>query len=122
MDKKERVALIRKGNELYNNGDYTAAEKIFIKTGYKDGIIRIGDYLYYDQKMPLAAYKYYKLAGCNSKISEIYERMVFAMKCLMEDKSSEDLRPKIHLEPVDVHPMLKIAAEEILRNNGELQE
>ncbi|MDA3899256.1 MAG: hypothetical protein PF637_01920 [Spirochaetes bacterium] len=120
MDKKERAFLIRKGNELFNNGDHTGAEKIFMETNYIDGIIRIGDYLYYDKKLPLAAYKYYKIAGCNSKISEIFGRMVFALKCVIEGKSSEDVVPKIHLEPVDVHPKLKLYAEEILRDNGEL--
>jgi hypothetical protein len=38
MDEKERIALIRKGNELYNKGDYLQAEKIYISTRYQDGL------------------------------------------------------------------------------------
>ncbi len=57
MDPKRRAELIRRGNELFNSKRYAEAEKIFVKTGYKDGLIRIGDYLYYDRKMPLAAFE-----------------------------------------------------------------
>lgn len=119
MDKKTRAELIRKGNELFNQKRYTEAEKLFMQTGYKDGLIRIGDYLYYDKKMPLAAFKYYKMTKSTRKINEIFERMVFAFKALLSEKTTEDVHEGIHLEPVDIHPKLKLAAEEILRKNEE---
>ncbi|MBN1500299.1 MAG: hypothetical protein JW982_09090 [Spirochaetes bacterium] len=123
MDSKDRAALIRKGNELFNAGKLLQAEEIFVKTGYKDGLIRIGDYFYYDRKQPLYAYKYYKLAGCSGKISEIFDRMVFALNEMIheDDEKNPDLpeERKIHLEVPKVHPKLKILAEEILRRNEE---
>ncbi len=119
MDKKQRAELIRKGNELFNQKNYTEAEKLFVKTGYKDGLIRIGDYLYYEKKMPLAAFKYYKMTRSSRKINEIFERMVFAFKNILAGKTKEDLEEHIHLEPVEIHPKLKLAAEEILRKNEE---
>lgn len=118
MDSKQRAELIRKGNELFNLKEYTKAEKIFVATGYKDGLVRIGDYLYYEKKLPLAAYKYYKMAKSSKKIDEIYERMVFALKNLLQGKTKDDLAPKIHLEPIDINPKLKMVAEEILGKNS----
>ncbi len=125
MDEKDRAALIRKGNEFFNTGKLLQAEEIFVATNYKDGLIRIGDYFYYDKKLPLYAYKYYKLAGCSGKINEIFGRMVFALNELMHEDDKKDVNPaasdenKIHLEMPKVHPKLKILAEEILRKNSE---
>jgi hypothetical protein len=48
----ERVALIRKGNELFNQKKLELARKIFITTGYSDGLIRLGDE-YIKQAKPL---------------------------------------------------------------------
>jgi hypothetical protein len=119
MNAKQRAALIRRGNELFNEKNYTEAEKIFVKTGYKDGLVRIGDYLYYEKRQPLAAYKYYRMTGSRNKINEIFERMIFAFKNILAGKTKDDLKDDIHLEPIDIHPKLKLAAMEILRQNEE---
>jgi hypothetical protein len=122
MDKKERIELIRKGNELFNSGDITRAVDIFEKTNYADGLVRAGDYLYYDKKMPLAAYKYYKMANCRDKIDEIFQRMIFALGKLVSDGGEEKpAATKFTLPPLKVSPKLKIMAEEILRNEKESQ-
>jgi hypothetical protein len=121
MDSKERAELIRKGNALFNEKKYSEAEKLFVKTRYKDGLIRIGDYLFYEKKMPLAAFKYYKMAGNSKKTTEIYERMTFALKKWISGEEKEDEDNSIHLEPVTVHPKLKMLAEEILERNKKEQ-
>ena len=120
MDEKERVHLIRKGNELFNAGRLTEAEKIFVKTMYKDGLTRIADYFYFDKKMPLFAFKYYKMVGRQDRINEIFERMTFAlMKLIREDKpEAQASAGKLNLPQPKVHPKLKILAEEILRNQN----
>lgn len=119
MDSSERAALIRKGNELFNAGNLTEAEKIFVKTMYKDGLTRIADYFYFDKRMPLAAYKYYKMADREDRVSEIFERMVFAFTSLLrEDEVEKQPVKEISLPQPKVHPKLKILAEEILRNSG----
>jgi hypothetical protein len=43
LDREKRAALIRKGNELFNEGDYGFAQRIFVTTRYSDGMIRLGD-------------------------------------------------------------------------------
>ncbi|MDY6935965.1 MAG: hypothetical protein SVZ03_17320 [Spirochaetota bacterium] len=120
MDKKERAALIRKGNEYFNKGEIDKAIKIFVKTGYRDGLGRIGDLYFYDKKMPLIAFKYYKLANMDDKVNEIFQRMIFALgKWLGEDRLKDDaMHTKREPPPIKVSPKLKILAEEILRRDN----
>lgn len=114
MDDKERVELIRKGNEYFNNGDMTKAEALFVKTGYRDGLTRLADYLFYEKKQPLFALKYYRMVNRQDRVDEIFERMVFAFGKLL---GKEPPKQKVELPPLKVSPKLKILAEEILRNN-----
>lgn len=115
MDNKERVELIRTGNELFNNGQIEKAAEIFIKTGYRDGLTRVADYHFFDKKQPLIALKYYKMVKREDKVNEIYERMFFALGKLL-GKNQEQ---KVELPPLKVSPKLKILAEEILRRENE---
>lgn len=115
MEPKERAQLIRKGNELFNNGDIDTAAKVFIKTEYKDGLTRVADYYFFDRRLPLNALPYYRLANCKEKVDEIYERMLFAMGKML---GREEKPPaKFKLPPLKVSPKLKILAEEILREH-----
>ena len=77
---KERILLIRKGNELLNDGDIDKAEKIFIATAYKDGLIRIGDYYYFDKKNVFKALNLYLEAKYEKRIKELTERMALVLK------------------------------------------
>ena len=113
MNEKERIKLIRLGNEYFNKGEIEKAKKIFIQTKYRDGLTRLADYYFYEKKMPLVALTYYKMVNRKEKVQEIFERMVFALGKLL----GKDASPKVELPPVKVHPKLKILAEEILRNN-----
>ena len=119
MDEKERVALIRRGNELFNGGKIDEAEKIFIATSYRDGLTRIGDYYYFDKKLPLNAVKYYQLASRKDRMDEIFARMVWALSNWMSDEKnavSREVAPAT--VEVKVSPKLKILAEEIIRDNA----
>lgn len=112
MDSKQRVELIRAGNELFNKGEIERAEEIFVKTSYRDGITRIADYYFFDKRQPLVALKYYKMVKRDDKVNEIYERMKFALARLLgtEPQEQEIRMPK-------VSPKLKILAEEIIRDS-----
>jgi hypothetical protein len=77
---KERIVLIRKGNELLNSGEIERAAKIFITTAYKDGLIRIGDYYYFEKKNPLRALHFYLEAKYEKRIRELTERMAMVLK------------------------------------------
>ncbi len=120
MDSRERAALIRRGNELFNEGKIKEAIEIFVKTSYKDGIHRVGDFYFYDKRMPLIALKFYRMAGDKGKIDEIMMRMVYALgRWIGEDKIKDETPYKVNLPPLKVSPKLKMAAREILEKHEE---
>ncbi|MFW6138530.1 MAG: hypothetical protein ACOC7U_05090 [Spirochaetota bacterium] len=77
---EQRLALIRKGNELFNKGDIEKAARIFTTTSYKDGLIRVGDYYYFEKKNPMKAFYYYLEAKYEKRIKEISERISSVIK------------------------------------------
>jgi len=86
----DRLVLIRKGNELFNSGQIEKAARIFVATAYKDGLIRVGDYYYFDMKNPLKALHYYMEAQYKKRIRELAERMAVVVKRWMtEDQRAE---------------------------------
>jgi hypothetical protein len=115
MEQKQRVELIRKGNELFNKGDVETAAKAFIKTAYRDGLTRVADYYFFDRRLPLNALPYYRMANRQDKVNEIYERMFFALGRMIGGAQPI----KVELPPLKVSPKLKIIAEEILRDQAE---
>ena len=128
MDHEEKVMLARKGNEAFNNGKINEAIKCFVKAGYRDGIMRVADHYYYDNKQPLVALKFYKMINRKDRIDEIFARMMFALGKLLrpstekdsEEKDSDYERDKNSSNDeveVKIHPKLKILAEEIIRKN-----
>ncbi len=134
MEAKLRAQLIREGNQAFNAGDIRKAREIFLKTGYQDGLIRLGDHFMYDKRLPMLAFGYYKKAGRQDKVDEIFQRMVMALsEWLGKDKfKTSESAPKEaeaaneeegsgakELNPDDfrVHPILRAKAIEIL-NKG----
>ena len=96
---KERMILIRKGNEYFNKGNIEKAAKIFVTTAYKDGLIRIGDHYYFDKKNPLKALYFYIEANYRKRIDEVTEKISNIIKrWLNEDnyeKSSKNYKASI---------------------------
>jgi len=123
MKDEEKVALSRKGNEFFNNGDMTEAIKYFVKAGYRDGITRVADYYYFDKKQPLIALKFYKMVNRKDRVDEIFARMMFALTKLLKpaakEESPAEAEKAVSNEEIEVkiHPKLRILAEEILRDN-----
>jgi hypothetical protein len=89
VDKKTRIELIRKGNELFNQGKILEAGRVFLTADYQDGLKRVGDHLFYEEGKPLQALPYYKQAKYQERIDEIELRMVLAFKHMM-GKTSDD--------------------------------
>jgi hypothetical protein len=83
---KERLLLIRKGNEIFNGGDIEKAAKIFTTTAYKDGLIRVGDFYYFEKKDILRALHYYFEAKYEKRINEVSERIALVLKQWLGDK------------------------------------
>jgi hypothetical protein len=79
LPKDKRALLIRKGNEFFNQDKIDLAKKIFLTTGYTDGLIRLGDY-YLSKNMTLEAFRMYWLAPYPKRVNWMLERMVLIMK------------------------------------------
>ncbi|EMJ63197.1 hypothetical protein [Leptospira sp. P2653] len=130
MDSRERAEIIREGNRAFNEGDIRKARDLFIKAEYKDGLVRLGDHFMYEKKMPLLAYGYYKKAGYQKRIDEIFQRMIWAFsQWVGTDKfKSEPTDPTVSgvstgsgfLEASEfrIHPMLRQTALDILKKRG----
>ena len=79
LAREKRAALIRKGNELFNKGEYGLAQRIFITTKYSDGLIRLGD-AYVKGGRPLEALRLYYFAPAPDKREAIVEKIALVMK------------------------------------------
>ena len=87
LPKEQRIALIRKGNELFNQKKYDLAKRIFLTTGYSDGLIRLGN-LYLNQNMPLEAFRMYWLAPDQKKVEAMEKTVGIIKKWLKEGEQN----------------------------------
>ena len=83
LTSEQKAVLNRKGNVLFNEGKYDAACRIFVTTGYSDGLARIGD-LYMKQNRGLTALKYYLLANNKAKSEAVYEKIANIISILIK--------------------------------------
>jgi Ethanolamine utilization protein EutJ (predicted chaperonin) len=74
MDGSTKAALNRKGNVLFNAGDAEGARRIFLTTGYSDGLSRVGDY-YKSKGNILEALKMYWIAPDRTKAEPIIQQL-----------------------------------------------
>jgi hypothetical protein len=74
LTQENRAALIRRGNDFFNRGDTDLARRIFLTTGYSDGLIRVGDRLVLSGR-PLDALAAYWAAPCPEKVELLVGRM-----------------------------------------------
>jgi hypothetical protein len=81
----EKVSLIRKGNELFNKGDIESARRVFMTTGYSDGLIRVGD-SYYKAGRTVEALKMYWLAKDRRRAAELIEKMALVIQNLLREE------------------------------------
>ncbi len=85
LSPERKVILMRKGNQLFNEGDIETAGRIFITIGYTDGLIRVGDY-YYNHNNALEALRMYKAAPAQDKVDMIAEKMAHIVRQWLEHK------------------------------------
>jgi hypothetical protein len=86
IDGAQKAALNRKGNILYNHGDIEGARRIFLTTGYSDGLSRVGDY-YKSKGQILDALRMYRAAPDHTKSELIVEQLSALIKnILQQDK------------------------------------
>lgn len=85
LTSEQKVLLNRKANMMFNNGNVEDARRIYITTGYSDGLTRVGDY-YMEKNESLKALKVYYLAH-NSRDSEpIYSSIAKVISSLLKEE------------------------------------
>jgi hypothetical protein len=92
MSREQKVALNRKGNILYNEGKIEDARRIFLTTGYSDGLVRVGDF-YLSKGRTLDALRMYWIAPDKTKSESIIIELSEIIKNMIHEK--ED-RPDEH--------------------------
>jgi hypothetical protein len=85
LDSAVKVSLNRRGNVLFNQGDVEGARRIFITTGYSDGLSRIGDY-YQSKGRFLDALKMYWIAPDRGKSEPLVVRLSEIIRSLINEK------------------------------------
>ena len=85
IDGTQKAALNRKGNLLYNTGDIEGARRIFLTTGYSDGLVRVGDY-YFSKGKALDALKLYWIAPDHKKAEPIIMQLSAIIQNLLHEE------------------------------------
>jgi len=80
----EKAVLNRKGNILLNDGDFENARRIFLTTGYSDGLIRIGDH-YRSQGRIIDALNMYWIAPDRKKAEPIIGKLSMIIQSLLNE-------------------------------------
>ncbi|MDR0550888.1 MAG: hypothetical protein LBG72_02585 [Spirochaetaceae bacterium] len=83
-----KVTLNRKANVLYNEGDIEGARRIFVTTGYTDGLTRIGDH-YKAQGRLLDALQMYQMAPNPKRITELSVEFALMLKGLLKEEAKD---------------------------------
>jgi hypothetical protein len=85
----QKAALNRKGNVLFNSGDIEGARRIFMTTGYSDGLSRVGDY-YRSQNKMIDALQMYWIAPDRTKYEPLLMQIAGALRGLIHDEEGSD--------------------------------
>jgi hypothetical protein len=85
----EKVALNRKGNILFNSGEIEQARRIYLTTGYSDGLIRVGDY-YRSQGRIMDALHMYWIAPDKKKAESIVMQLSVVIQGLLNEKEQNN--------------------------------
>ncbi|MDR2602757.1 MAG: hypothetical protein LBC53_09980 [Spirochaetaceae bacterium] len=88
IDSSLKTSLNRKGNALFNSGDVEGARRIFITTGYSDGLSRVGD-AYKSKSRLIDALKMYHAAHDKKKISSVSMELAIMIKGLIREDNGK---------------------------------
>ncbi|MCQ2588865.1 MAG: hypothetical protein MJ179_00415 [Treponema sp.] len=84
LTSEQKVILNRKANVMFNSGNIEDARRIFITTGYSDGLTRVGNY-YMNKNQDLKALKAYCLAHNKREAEPIYENIAKVISSLIKE-------------------------------------
>ena len=85
LSSEQKVILNRRANETFNKGNIEDARRIYITTGYSDGLTRVGNY-YLSKHQSLKALNAYTLAHNKREASQIYYDFVKVISTLLNEK------------------------------------
>ena len=85
LTSEQKAILNRKGNVLFNSGDINTARRIWLATGYSDGLTRIGD-SFLKAGDELSALKYYWLAHNKNKATPLIEKTANMLSSLLSEE------------------------------------
>ena len=89
IDKSDKASLNRKGNELFNSGDIEGARRVFMTTGYSDGLSRVGDY-YKSKNRMIEALKMYWIAPDRKKANPLIIEVAGLLQNLMQEEGKTE--------------------------------
>ena len=85
VEGSQKAALNRKANQMFNEGNIEGASRIFITTGYSDGLSRVGDNLK-SKNRPLEALRMYWMAHDKRKSDPLIEKLAFVTQSLLREE------------------------------------
>jgi uncharacterized protein YifE (UPF0438 family) len=91
VEGSDKAFLNRKGNQKFNEGDIEGAKRIYMTTGYSDGLSRIGDF-YVSKSRPLEALRMYWMAHDHKKAQPLIEKLSFILQSVVH--SDDDTQEK----------------------------
>lgn len=83
LSDEQKVILNRKANIMFNSGNIEDARRIFITTGYSDGLTRVGNH-YMNKNESLKALKAYILAHNKRNAEPIYENIAQVISSIIK--------------------------------------
>jgi len=100
VEGSQKAALNRKGNQLFNGGDVEGARRVFMTTGYSDGLSRVGDF-YKSKNRPLEALHMYWTAPDRTKAQPLIEQLAYILQSRIHEEEDEKVLQERREEPND---------------------
>ena len=88
VDRTDKAALNRKGNQLFNSGDIEGARRVFMTTGYSDGLSRVGDY-YKSKDRILEALRMYWIAPDRTKSEPLVIQLAGIIQTILQESGND---------------------------------
>lgn len=86
----QRAQLLRKGNELFNAGNFDLAERIFTTLGYTDGLTRLGD-LHFKKANYAKAADLYRRAPDPVRLAKVCQGMARVLRMWLDEEAAPPL-------------------------------
>ena len=86
---EQKAVLNRKGNVFFNSGNIENARRIYLTTGYSDGLSRVGDY-YKSKGYLMDALRMYWIAPDHSKTKPIIMQLALLLQGFLHEEEQHN--------------------------------